>query len=617
MQTLCNVVKSSNLSVKMVMKASSNIHQDQIKSTVQTVNNGSSERSWLCARPLKSKKRPLPETWITGTWSEEEIQQLKENVSNYCKLHQLVDPSEIIFTMTKTQRSGFYKEISKNINRPLFSVYRKVIRIYDGSNYLGRYSTEELERLKVLHSKHGNDWRAIAAKLGRSSSSVKDRCRLLRNKTGNRGSWTEQEEDRLADAVEQQVGRIGSAAADYSAGIAWSAVAVSVGTRTEKQCRTKWLHYLNWKRNSGVTWSKTDDLQLICRLSVCGVLEEKNVDWAALARGWPAVRSPHWLRCKWWTLKHKLQSRHCSGFKEKCRELYNSTPRPVLLDTMITVPTTTTCSPGAADDRDVTPALPAGVNIRICIAAHNFADIINFDGPEEERQRMLQRLLQSAVVVTETPSGNDVSELSNLSTVDFTSGEADKICGTSNYEVFSEEEASTDAGVSLVTMDSVASFLEHSGKKFTVANTQAQNIKVTSIGSSLKASNSAVDITPSSSVAGLLSSNTSLCIDDATYCISAGDLCGLTGSDVLVIGSEVCAETDNCSRHDGDDDEFALMTRHDVDTRSVVRTGTPILEVSNDAFSGHVSLNVCSDDALDRIDVRDDAREALGGTANT
>lgn len=42
------------------------------------------------------------------------------------------------------------------------------------------------------------------------------------------------------------------------------------------------------------------------RLSVCGAGDESQVDWTALARVWPACRSPHWLRGKWWNLKRRL-----------------------------------------------------------------------------------------------------------------------------------------------------------------------------------------------------------------------------------------------------------------------------------------------------------------------
>lgn len=51
-----------------------------------------------------------------------------------------------------------------------------------------------------------------------------------------------------------------------STGLSWATVADRVGTRSEKQCRTKWLNYLNWKVAGGTDWTREDDINLICRL---------------------------------------------------------------------------------------------------------------------------------------------------------------------------------------------------------------------------------------------------------------------------------------------------------------------------------------------------------------
>ena len=53
--------------------------------------------------------------------------------------------------------------------------------MYDRRNYVGKYSPEEVEQLKSLKEKHGNDWATIGAAMGRSASSVKDRFRLMRD----------------------------------------------------------------------------------------------------------------------------------------------------------------------------------------------------------------------------------------------------------------------------------------------------------------------------------------------------------------------------------------------------------------------------------------------------
>jgi len=48
-----------------------------------------------------------------------------------------------------------------------------------------------------------------------------------------------------------------------TSGLSWAQVAEYVGTRSEKQCRTKWLNYLNWKQKGGAEWTREDDLLML------------------------------------------------------------------------------------------------------------------------------------------------------------------------------------------------------------------------------------------------------------------------------------------------------------------------------------------------------------------
>ena len=53
------------------------------------------------------------------------------------------DPTEVIFEMSKEERKDFYRSVALGLNRPLFAVYRRVLRMYDNRNHVGRWVHEE------------------------------------------------------------------------------------------------------------------------------------------------------------------------------------------------------------------------------------------------------------------------------------------------------------------------------------------------------------------------------------------------------------------------------------------------------------------------------------------
>ncbi|XP_051547441.1 cyclin-D-binding Myb-like transcription factor 1 isoform X2 [Myxocyprinus asiaticus] len=260
-------------------------------------------QAWFTTKEDKDTLVNKGHKWKQGMWSKEEIDILMSNIDNYLKNRGIQDPAEIIFEMSKEERKDFYRSIAWGLNRPLFAVYRRVLRMYDNRNHVGKYTDEEINKLKELREKHGNDWATIGAALGRSASSVKDRCRLMKD-TCNTGKWTEEEERRLAEVVHELTGT--DAGDVVTQGVSWASVAELVGTRSEKQCRSKWLNYLNWKQSGGTEWSKEDDINLVRRITELDVEDENDINWDTLAGGWSSVRSPQWLRSKWWTIKRQV-----------------------------------------------------------------------------------------------------------------------------------------------------------------------------------------------------------------------------------------------------------------------------------------------------------------------
>ncbi|KAM9845989.1 cyclin-D-binding Myb-like transcription factor 1 [Aulostomus maculatus] len=260
-------------------------------------------QAWFTTKEDKDTLAGKGHKWKQGMWSKEEIDILMSNIDRYVKGRGIEDPAEIIFEMSKEERKDFYRSVAWGLNRPLFAVYRRVLRMYDNRNHVGKYTPDEIEKLKGLREKHGNDWATIGAALGRSASSVKDRCRLMKD-TCNTGKWSEDEERRLAEVVYEMAGV--SPGSAVTGGVSWASVADQVRTRSEKQCRSKWLNYLNWKHSGGTEWTKEDDLNLTRRILELEVEDENEIKWEDLAGGWSSVRSPQWLRSKWWSIKRQV-----------------------------------------------------------------------------------------------------------------------------------------------------------------------------------------------------------------------------------------------------------------------------------------------------------------------
>lgn len=42
------------------------------------------------------------------------------------------------------------------------------------------------------------------------------------------------------------------------------------------------------------------------RIAELEVSDENDINWDLLAEGWSSVRSPQWLRSKWWTIKRQI-----------------------------------------------------------------------------------------------------------------------------------------------------------------------------------------------------------------------------------------------------------------------------------------------------------------------
>uniref|UniRef100_A0A4W5KW14 Uncharacterized protein n=1 Tax=Hucho hucho TaxID=62062 RepID=A0A4W5KW14_9TELE len=207
----------------------------------------------------------------------------------------------------------FHERIAEGIPRPWHQIYIRGRKMFDGNNYKGKFTEEELHSLKKLQTLHGNKWAKISALTGRSQSALAKRFSQM---STNKGAWTEEELKRLMEAVRKHlVGQAepGSEPATIRKdklynNIPWTDVCQMVETRHWSQCRIKWLGVLKHKMAhgqpvfSGGTKSLQGKVDLIKALNAMQVEDVADIDWEKIAHTIGDV-TPHYVQTHYYRLK--------------------------------------------------------------------------------------------------------------------------------------------------------------------------------------------------------------------------------------------------------------------------------------------------------------------------
>jgi hypothetical protein len=200
----------------------------------------------------------------TGTWTKDEDTKLKDSV----QMHSGKDGQDwaaitlLIPGRTKCQcRSRWHGALDPSIDR--------------SPGRVGTWTEDEdIKLLDAVHMRGGKNWGAIATLVpGRTSSQCHDRWRKVLNPsiertTGLIGKWTEDEDIKLKDAVQTRGDKD------------WVAIAMLVPGRTNRQCRRKWQDTLDLRidRAPGRAgrWTEDEDIKLLDAVQLHGK------DWAAI-----------------------------------------------------------------------------------------------------------------------------------------------------------------------------------------------------------------------------------------------------------------------------------------------------------------------------------------------
>ncbi|XP_037653987.1 transcription termination factor 1 [Choloepus didactylus] len=272
-----------------------------------------------------------------GKFSAKENKQLEKNVEEFLSLTGIENADKLLYTdrypeeksiITDLKRKySFRLHIGKGIARPWKLVYYRAKKMFDINNYKGRYSKGDMEKLKIYHSLHGNDWKKIGEMVARSSLSVALKFSQIRSQR-NRGTWSKTETQKLIKAVEEVIlkkmspeelkvmdsklqenpeSRLSIVREKLYKGISWVEVEAKVETRNWMQCKIKWTEILTKRMTNGRdVYHGVNALQakinLIERLYEINVEDANEIDWEDLASAIGDV-PPSYVQNKFYKLK--------------------------------------------------------------------------------------------------------------------------------------------------------------------------------------------------------------------------------------------------------------------------------------------------------------------------
>ncbi|XP_041709433.1 transcription termination factor 1-like isoform X2 [Coregonus clupeaformis] len=296
----------------------------------------------------------------SGRYNAQENKRLVSNVYDFLALTGIQSASKLFHPQRFKKEEAnikklksqhrFHERIAEGIPRPWHQVYIRGRKMFDCSNYKGRFTKKELHSLKKLQTLHGNKWAKISQLTGRSETALEKRFSQM---SANRGAWTEEELKRLMEAVRKHlVGQAlpGSGPATIRKdklynNIPWTDVCQTVETRHWSQCRAKWLGVLKHKMAngqpvfSGGTKSLQGKVDLIKALNAMQVEDAADINWEEIAHiigdvtpryvqihyyRLKVAKVPLWERMSFCEIIDFLNSRVLPNFEERLKVLIKS-----------------------------------------------------------------------------------------------------------------------------------------------------------------------------------------------------------------------------------------------------------------------------------------------------
>ncbi|XP_016341828.1 transcription termination factor 1-like [Sinocyclocheilus anshuiensis] len=272
-----------------------------------------------------------------GRYSNAENERLRQNVRDFLALTGVKDAIKLFHPkrfpeetqeLTKLKKVyKFFERIAEGIPRPCHNVFGRGRKVFDGGNYKGRFTKEEVKSLLKYHTLHGNNWQKISEMTGRSSYSLEKRFTQL-NTARKSGPWSAKEVQRLLRAVRGHIVTVLKSESPNKTTpkrvsreilyrkLPWFNISLKVKTRCWSKCREKWMSILAVQMSSGTCRGRTSQeakIRLIKAMYQMQVEDVTDVNWDDLTAVFGDV-PPAYVQAKW----HQFKVCYVPDWKTKC-----------------------------------------------------------------------------------------------------------------------------------------------------------------------------------------------------------------------------------------------------------------------------------------------------------
>ena len=230
--------------------------------------------------------------------------------------YSMLNGRKILSFEKKNLPRNFWKRVALHVpSRSVESIYDHVRRRLSSKNYQGKWTQEEIFKLKNLIDIYGKKWTKIGYSLNRLPGACYDKWRdaLKNGDQRKKGKWSQEERCKLIQLVTIQIGHELIQEFNTDKIIKWTFVADKLGSRSYLQCRNEWARFFS--PGSNIKLTTCDSYKLVQSLFLSDVADESEIKWGQLIQGVPAHKTYN----KWRSLCRKfLKKKENSNDIEMC-----------------------------------------------------------------------------------------------------------------------------------------------------------------------------------------------------------------------------------------------------------------------------------------------------------